>query len=186
MSTHTFLPLHKSCRTRTDFELYIHSCWKSCYWQRDLKMATSPTELPPPPLFCGQSIQVSQQWPQPTVCSQLWLIWVCISRTWQPEQSDTVPFTTFYFTRTLLSVWMLFARPVHRSVNINPIYGIYVMLSFPAVPTYLTSYFRAASLTNGVLFCESKPNHTELWFLHARLHVNVPSVWSAELAICSR
>lgn len=29
-------------------------------------MATSPTESLPPPLFPSQSIQVSQQWPQPT------------------------------------------------------------------------------------------------------------------------
>lgn len=29
-------------------------------------MATSPTESPPPPLFRSQSIQVSQQWSQPT------------------------------------------------------------------------------------------------------------------------
>lgn len=29
-------------------------------------MATSPTESPPPPLFRRRSIQVSQQWPQPT------------------------------------------------------------------------------------------------------------------------
>lgn len=28
-------------------------------------MATSPTESLPPPLFRSQSIQVSQQWPQP-------------------------------------------------------------------------------------------------------------------------
>lgn len=29
-------------------------------------MATSPAESLPPPLFRSQSIQVSQQWPQPT------------------------------------------------------------------------------------------------------------------------
>lgn len=34
-----------------------------------LKMATSPAGSLPPPLFRSQSIQVSQQWPQPTLAA---------------------------------------------------------------------------------------------------------------------
>lgn len=45
--------------------------------ERGLKMATSPTESPPPPLFRSQSVQVRQQWLLPTIAS--WCSsWVCM------------------------------------------------------------------------------------------------------------
>lgn len=143
VSTQTFLQLHNSCRTRTDFELCFRPCWKSCYWQRDLKMATSPTELPPPPLFRSQSIQVSRQWSQPTFLQPA----MADLGVYIPEhgsQNNRTLYLLLHFLRERCRAWMLFVKPVHRSVNINPISVIYVMLSFPAVPTYLTSHFKAA------------------------------------------
>lgn len=56
-----------------------------------LKMAPLPAGSPLPPLFRSQSIQVSQQWPQPTLAAWWCFIWVCrFLRIWQPEQHARV------------------------------------------------------------------------------------------------
>lgn len=99
-------------------------------------MATSPTESPPPPLFRSQSIQVSQQWPQPTFAA--WYDWSGCVYT-EHGRRNNLPVS-------LVNVCVVvecrfYVKLDHWSVGICLAKIIYVtwMLNFPVVDTYLTS-----------------------------------------------
>lgn len=78
-------------------------------------MATSPTESPPPPLFRRRSIQVSQQWPQPTFLQPgMADLGVYISNMAASNNRPTVPFLLHFLSKKmLLFVNPFFVKPVH-------------------------------------------------------------------------
>lgn len=120
-------------------------------------MATSPTESPPPPppLFRSQSIQVSQQWPQPTFTA--WYGWYgCV----YPEHGsqNNLPVSLVNMSGVVVER-RFYLNLVHWSVNISLAEIIYVMLNFPSAGTFLRSYVETVSLNLQRLnqWIETKP-----------------------------